>query len=125
MKKWFLIIVVVYGSMAWAQQRSAVYPGGMPAFYNYINQEFRFENIASFNAPFLKFKVQFVVNEEGKLDHVKVEAPNEMIKKEVTRVLARAPKWVPALHEGKPEKTNFSLPFTIENPHAQKENSNE
>ena len=58
--------------------------------------------------------VSFVVDEKGKVNNVKVvEMTNPALAKIVIGIIAKSPKWTPALFKGQPIKSYRIQPFSI------------
>jgi hypothetical protein len=81
--------------------------------------KFLHENYRPPNTPGLKGKVivSFVVNEDGSLsDFIIVKDLGHGSAEELIRVLKKSSgKWTPAVKDGKPVKTKFTLPVSINN----------
>lgn len=61
-----------------------------------------------------RFKVEFVVNKKGKVEHVNAKANHREIAAEAIRVLKRLPKFKkPGYTKGKPVDTPFSIIMTL------------
>ncbi|QBZ97593.1 energy transducer TonB [Flavobacterium sangjuense] len=90
-------------------------PGGLSKFYEYINKNYKLPD-----APGLKGQVivSFVINEDGSIgDYKVVKDLGYGTAEELIRVLkTTGNKWTPAKKNGKPVKTPFTLPLTIDIP---------
>lgn len=88
--------------------------GGMPAFYKKF--------ASSFNAPEvdegvtqIRVMLSFVVEKDGSFTDVKVlRDPGYGAGKEAIRVLKSMPNWKPAIQNGRPVRSQFTLPITIQ-----------
>lgn len=84
------------------------FPGGTEALFAYIAKEMHYPDTAT-NATVY---VGVVVERDGSLTQHKVirdvgcACPEEAI-----RVVKTMPKWTPGLHEGKPVRVNYTIPF--------------
>lgn len=89
------------------------FPGGMTAFYNYVNKNFRIPEIDQNMTA--KIYVSFVVEKDGSLTAIKVlRDPGYGLGKEAERVLKSLKiKWSPGIQNGKPVRASFNLPITI------------
>ena len=88
---------------------------GISKFYDFINKNFHQPD-----APGLKGKVivSFVINEDGTIDDYKVVKDlGYGTAAELIRVLKlTSGKWTPGTKEGKPVKTSYTLPLSIDIP---------
>ena len=89
------------------------FPGGIQAFYNYVNKNFRIPEVD--NDMVAKIYVQFVVEKDGSLTAIKVlRDPGFGLGKEAERVLkSLKTKWSPGIQNGKPVRAQYNLPITI------------
>lgn len=90
-------------------------PGGMAGFYKKFS--------SSFNAPEvdegvsqIRVMLGFVVEKDGGFTEVKVlrDGGYPAAGKEAIRVLKNMPKWKPAIQNGRPVRSQFTLPITIQ-----------
>ncbi|MUV02750.1 regulatory sensor-transducer, BlaR1/MecR1 family protein [Flavobacterium rakeshii] len=89
------------------------YPGGMPQFYNYINENFTIPDVKENKT--LKIYISFVVEKDGSMSNIKVlRDPGYGAGEEAIRVLKSVPeKWMPGEMDGKSVRSSFTLPITI------------
>lgn len=88
--------------------------GGMQGFYKKF--------ASSFNAPEvdegvsqIRVMLSFVVEKDGSFTDVKVlRDPGYGAGKEAIRVLKNMPNWKPAIQNGRPVRSQFTLPITIQ-----------
>lgn len=89
--------------------------GGLSKFNEYINKNYRLPNV-----PGLKGKVivSFVIEEDGSIDDFKIiKDLGYGTAQELIRVLkTTGNKWTPATKDGKPVKTPYTLPLSINIP---------
>jgi hypothetical protein len=89
--------------------------GGVSKFYEYINKNYNLPDV-----PGLKGKVvvSFIINEDGSIGDFKViKDLGYGTAQELIRVLkTTGNKWTPATKEGKPVKTPYTLPLSIDIP---------
>ncbi len=89
------------------------FPGGIQKFYNYISNNFRFEEEGVSG----RVIVTFVVEKDGSLTDIKVVRDIGFGSgAEAIRVLKRSPKWIPGEQNGKKVRVLYSLPISIQAP---------
>ena len=86
--------------------------GGLNEFYKYINANFRIPNVSNF--PGGKIIVEFTIKIDGSLGDIKIKkdigyGTGDQIKK----ILKNSPKWTPAVKNGEPVETTFTLPIKV------------
>ena len=91
------------------------FSGGLNKFYEYINKNYRLPDVPGLTG---KVKISFVINEDGRLSDYKIiDDLGYGTAKELIRVLkSSSNKWSPALKDGKPVKSEFTLPLSIKIP---------
>jgi protein TonB len=89
------------------------YPGGIDAFYKYVNSNFRIPEIDQNMTA--RIHVSFVVEKDGSMSAIKVvRDPGYGLGKEAERVLkSMKKKWSPGIQNGKPVRASYNLPITI------------
>jgi hypothetical protein len=89
--------------------------GGVSGFYKIIKENFRTPDIPGLKGKIL---VSFTINEDGKLSDYKIiKELGYGTGKELIRVLKLTNgKWTPAYKDGKPVKTTFTIPLSINVP---------
>jgi periplasmic protein TonB len=89
------------------------YPGGMPAFYKYVSDNFRTPEID--NMKQIKVYVTFIVEKDGSMSNIQaLRDPGHGLGKEAERVLkSMKKKWQPGNQNGKDVRAKFSLPIII------------
>ncbi len=89
------------------------FPGGMTAFYSYVNKNFRIPELDQDMTA--RIYVSFVVEKDGSLTAIKVlRDPGYGLGKEAERVLkSLKTKWSPGIQNGKPVRASYNLPITI------------
>lgn len=62
-----------------------------------------------------KYKIftQFTIDETGKIINIKVRAPHPKLEKEVLKMFKKLPQFIPAKHNGKKVKIQYSLPISF------------
>ncbi len=87
------------------------FPGGLKAFYKYVEQKFRVPEGEALNGNIL---VSFVVERDGSLTDVKaVRDLGYGTGKEAERLLKASPKWKPGVQNGRPVRARYTLPIKI------------
>lgn len=89
------------------------YPGGMKAFYDYVNNNFRIPDVDRDMTA--KIYLSFVIEKDGSMSNIKVlRDPGYGMGKEAIRVLqSMKKKWSPGVQNGKNVRASFTLPITI------------
>jgi protein TonB len=90
------------------------FPGGIDAFRSFVSRNFRVPEVDQDMT--VRIYVQFVVEKDGTLTDVKaVRDPGYGLAKEAERVVrSNKVKWSPGIQNGKPVRTRFSLPITLQ-----------
>lgn len=90
-----------------------LYPGGMDKFYKYVGNNFNRPEID--DAKTVQVIVSFVVEKDGTITDIRVlRDPGYGMGKEAIRVLkASKAKWEPGMKDGKPVRTAYTLPITV------------
>ncbi|AFM05394.1 TonB family protein [Bernardetia litoralis DSM 6794] len=95
-------------------EQSAVYPGGMDAFYKYVGKELKYPKQAKRMGIQGRVFVQFVVDKTGKLTDVKtVKGIGGGCDEEAERVLRESVRWAPAKQRGKTVKVRMNIPIVF------------
>ncbi len=89
------------------------YPGGMEAFYKYVNSNFQIPEVDRDMTA--KVYVSFVIEKDGSMTNIKVlRDPGYGMGKEAIRVLkSMKKKWDPGVQNGKAVRASFNLPITV------------
>ena len=92
------------------------YPGGEKALERFYNDNIQYPVEASDNGVDGTVKINFAVDENGKLYAPVVTSPfiGYGIEQEALRVFNKMPKWTPGRIKGKNVKTRFSLPVNFQ-----------
>ena len=98
------------------------YPGGVGAMLEFIQKNVVYPEISKEMAVQGSVYTEFVVASDGKLIGLQIiNKPEEKyteLDKEVLRVIALMPNWIPGLCNGNAVATMFTLPFTFSSDHA-------
>jgi TonB family protein len=96
--------------------QSPVFPGGQQALDRYLADNLKYSDKIKSNAVSGKAVVSFVIETDGSITAIKIirSLCNEC-DEEIVRVLKAAPKWKPAVYEGKIVRVSqyLTVPFNI------------
>ncbi|UOK43601.1 MULTISPECIES: energy transducer TonB [Flavobacterium] len=88
--------------------------GGMPGFYKKFASSFSAPEVDE-GVSQIRVMLSFVVEKDGSFTDVKVlRDPGYGAGKEAIRVLKSMPNWKPAIQNGRPVRSQFTLPITIQ-----------
>lgn len=91
------------------------FPGGDLELRKHIAQNIQYPEIAKENGIQGKVYIQFVVNQKGKVEQVKVvRGVDPSLDKEAIRVISNLPSWAPGSQRGKPVKVSFTVPINFQ-----------
>jgi outer membrane biosynthesis protein TonB len=90
------------------------FPGGINKFYSYVGNNFEKPEIESDTA--IRVYVSFVIEKDGSMTDIQVKKdPGYGLGREAIRVLkSLKTKWSPGMIAGKPMRTAYNLPITIQ-----------
>jgi periplasmic protein TonB len=93
-----------------------MYPGGHAALSDYIANHIDYPQMAIDDNKGGTVNVQFVVDENGKVQNAKVVGSKlgDGLDEEAERVIASMPKWDAGMVKGKPVKTRMTVPITYQ-----------
>jgi protein TonB len=91
------------------------YPGGQKALENFFSKNIEYPMEASDNGVEGTVKINFAVDENGKIYAPKLisEKIGYGLEQEALRAFNKMPKWTPGRIKGKNVKTRFTLPVTF------------
>lgn len=93
-------------------EKIATYPGGMSEFNKYFISKFRTQE--TFDGGVAKLIFQFMVEEDGKIDEVKIlRGLDEKTDLHIIDILKNSIPWIPAENGGKKVRSLFTIPVTI------------
>jgi hypothetical protein len=98
-------------------ERIPTFPGGNQNFARYVQKNLKYPEVARLIGINGKLKVQFVVDQDGKIVEV---TPKNCIgagcEAEAVKLLENSPKWIPGIQNGKKVRVGYSVPisFSIE-----------
>ncbi len=93
------------------------FPGGQVKLMNYLATHIKYPELAKESGIQGRVFINFVVEPNGSIDHVKVlRGIGGGCDEEAVRVVKSMPKWIPGKQRGKPVRVSFNLPvkFTLE-----------
>ncbi|HSD08246.1 energy transducer TonB [Flavobacterium sp.] len=97
-----------------ALDKKPEFPGGIKKFYTYVGNNFEKPELDS--ESLIRVSVSFVVEKDGSMTDIKVlKDPGYGLGAEAIRVLkSLKTKWSPGIMDGKPVRTSYNLPITIQ-----------
>ena len=91
------------------------FPGGDLALRKHIADNVKYPEIAKENGLSGKVFVQFVINQRGEVENVKIaRGVDPALDKEAIRVVQGLPKWKPGSQRGKPVKVSYTVPINFQ-----------
>ena len=91
------------------------FPGGVDALRRFLGRNLRVPENAVEPGQRIKVPVRFVVNKGGELSNVEfLVQVDDILKKEVHRVMHKMPKWKPGSQNGRPVAVYFVIPIIFE-----------
>ena len=91
-----------------------IFPGGDGEMMKYIANNIKYPQICRENNISGKVFVNFIVNEQGKVDKVKVvRGVDPYLDKEAIRVIQSLPDWTPGRQRGKAVRVQFTIPISF------------
>ena len=91
------------------------FPGGDLALRKHIAENVKYPEIAKENGLSGKVFVQFVINQRGEDENVKIaRGVDPALDKEAIRVVQGLPKWKPGSQRGKPVKVSYTVPINFQ-----------
>ena len=97
----------------------ATFPGGMTAFYKFLNKNIKYPEQAKKDKTQGTVFVSFIVEKNGGISDIKIDRSlSAATDKEAERVLALSPKWIAGTLDGKPIRVKYSMPIRFTNKSA-------
>ncbi len=91
------------------------YVGGEDALKQFLIKNIAYPQSAIKDSVMGKVFVNFVVNEEGKIENAKIlRGLTDDINAEALRVINMMPTWKPGVQRGKPVKVAYNLPISFQ-----------
>ena len=90
------------------------FPGGTEKLFDFLQENMHYPEIAEENGVQGRVVVTFVVEADGSISETKVvKSVDPSLDEEAIRVVKLLPKWNPAMLNGKPVRSKYSLPITF------------
>lgn len=97
-------------SVAMVEQKPS-FPGGESAMYKWLQDNIIYPAAASEEGVQGKVTVQFIVEKDGSITHVKVvRGKHPALDAEAARVIRKMPRWTPGRNNGQPVRVTYHLP---------------
>lgn len=97
-----------------AVEQSAEFPGGIEAFYKYLQANIRYPDEAKRNGVTGKVFATFVVEKNGDLSNIKIlRGIGSGCDEEAVRVLKASPKWNPGKQNGNVVRQQYTVPISF------------
>ena len=97
-----------------AVEQPAEFPGGQAALKKWLSNNMRYPEAAQQNDIQGRVVVNFVVEKDGSIGHVKIaKGVDKDLDREAIRVVKKMPKWQPGKNNGVPVRSYFNLPVTF------------
>ena len=88
------------------------FPGGTVALLSLIQQNIKYPEEAKEQEIQGRVIVQFTIEKDGSVTDVKVvKSVHPLVDEQVVRAVSAMPAWKPGMHEGKPVRVIYSVPF--------------
>lgn len=126
MKKYCLLLILIITSNGYSQMiqdqekvfiiseldKKPNFDGGMEQFFKYIAKKFKAPEEEGLKG---KIIVEFIIEKDGAISQFNVVQDIGFgTAEEITRVFTKCPNWLPGIKDGKPVRTLYSLPITIQ-----------
>ena len=90
------------------------FPGGMNMFTQFLAKTLRYPRNAFMRNIEGRVVVQGIVEKDGSISNTKVLAPvSKELDAEALRVVNLSPTWNPAIKDGNPVRSSFTVPITF------------
>lgn len=95
-------------------EQMPAFPGGNQALMKYIADNLKYPTVAMENGVQGRVICQFVVNEEGKVENVRVvRSLDPNCDKEAIRVISSLPRWIPGKQNGRAVSVYYTVPIVF------------
>ena len=92
-------------------EENAQFPGGEQECFKFLAANVKYPAECIEKGIQGRVIVSFIIETDGTLDEIKtMRSPDPLLTKEAERVVALMPKWKPAMQNGKPVRSRFTLP---------------
>jgi len=86
------------------------FPGGNGAFIKYVEKHLKYTG--EYHGSVL---VSFTIEKDGSLTDVKILKDGEvLLNAQIIDIVEHAPHWMPAIKDGKPYRTDYTIPIDIQ-----------
>ncbi|WP_420582595.1 energy transducer TonB [Reichenbachiella sp.] len=93
------------------------YPGGMSAFFKYIQTDMQYPDTAKAANVEGRVFVEYVIEKDGSVSSAKIlKSLNEDCDKEALRLISNSVKWSPGKIDGKAVRVKMALPLNFKLP---------
>lgn len=94
------------------------FPGGELAMRRWLQRNMRFNTEEQAAGTRIEIQCRFVIDKEGKVTAIEIikGAANREYAREIKRVVAKMPDWMPGVQNGKQVAVYFTLPVIVEVP---------
>lgn len=89
------------------------YPGGIIAFREFVTSKIKKPKIEDSNKK-LKVYLSFTIEKNGSLTDVKIIRDSHNVGEQIVKAIKLSPKWLPGILVGKPVRSSFNIPISIE-----------
>ena len=79
----------------------------------HVVRHFRYPKEALNNNIQGRVLVQFVIDQEGRVEKITTRGPHPLLEEEAFRIISRLPKMKPGMQKGKPVKVKYAIPITF------------
>lgn len=91
------------------------FPGGMEAFYRYVQQNYTYPSSAVEHGVKGKIVLQFIVERDGSLTDIKIVRDLKFgTGEEAVKLLKASPKWNPGIQNGRAVRVAYTLPIGLD-----------
>jgi protein TonB len=97
-----------------AVEKEPQYPGGIQKLYISLQKSIHVPKICSKNIEGTKVVIDFVVEKDGSLTHIKAKGWCPATNKNIIKFLKCGPKWKPGSNAGKICRVRYTIPIQIE-----------
>ncbi|UGS20784.1 energy transducer TonB [Flavobacterium cyclinae] len=79
----------------------------------HVVRHFRYPKEALNNNIQGRVLVQFIIDQEGRVEKIVTRGPHPLLENEAFRIINRLPKMTPGKQKGKPVKVKYAIPITF------------
>lgn len=97
-----------------APDKAPEFPGGIKEFYTFLAKTIKYPSKSRNKGKEGRVVVSFIIEKDGRVSDSKIlVSVADDIDKEAIRVVNLSPQWTPGMVDGRPVRTQFSLPVTF------------